>query len=109
MFQILPHLVGGKFKHSQVDREDQARDIGNALHLLCLARIAACKVYLRQPVQPCPSSVCSAYPQITVLPGLNMMPNLNRYFTDGLHPTDERCGHYSISLIKSLLNNGVKS
>ncbi len=55
------------------------------------------------------SSVCSAYPQITVLQGLNMMPNLNRYFTDGLHPTDEGNGHYSISLIKSLLDNGIKS
>lgn len=55
------------------------------------------------------SSVCSAYPQITVLPGLNMMPNLKRYFTDGLHPTDEGYGHYSTSLIKSMLDNGVKS
>ncbi len=55
------------------------------------------------------SSVCSAYPQITVLPGVNMMPNLNRYFTDGLHPTDEGYGHYSINLIKSLLDKGVKS
>jgi len=55
------------------------------------------------------SSVCGTYPQITVLPGLNMMPNLSRYFTDGLHPTDEGYGHYSISLIKSLLDNGVKS
>ena len=55
------------------------------------------------------SSVCSAHPQITVLPGLNMMPNISRYFTDGLHPTDEGYGHYSISLIKSLVDNGVKS
>ena len=40
VFQRLPRLVGGKFKHSQVNRDEQARDIGNALHLLCLARIA---------------------------------------------------------------------
>jgi len=40
VFRRLPHLIGGKFKHSQVDRKEQARDIGNALHLLCLARIA---------------------------------------------------------------------
>lgn len=39
VFQRLPHLVGAKFKHSQVDREVQARDIGKALSLLCLARI----------------------------------------------------------------------
>ena len=40
VFQKLPHLVGGKFKHSNVDREEQARDIGKALQLLCLARVA---------------------------------------------------------------------
>jgi predicted AAA+ superfamily ATPase len=40
VFQRLPHLVGGKFKHSHVDRDGTARDIGHALHLLCLARIA---------------------------------------------------------------------
>ena len=41
VFQRLPHLVGGKFMHSQVDPDEQARDIGQALHLLCLARIAS--------------------------------------------------------------------
>ncbi|MBC8443337.1 ATP-binding protein [PVC group bacterium] len=40
VFQRLPHLVGSKFKHTQVDRDQQAREIGKALHLLCLARIA---------------------------------------------------------------------
>jgi hypothetical protein len=40
VFLRIPHLVGGKFKHSHVDREEQARDIGKALRLLCLARVA---------------------------------------------------------------------
>jgi len=40
IFQRLPHLVGGKFKHSHINRDEPARDIGQALHLLCLARIA---------------------------------------------------------------------
>ncbi len=40
VYQRLPHLVGGKFKHTHVDPEEQAREIGRALHLLCLARIA---------------------------------------------------------------------
>ncbi|MBN1669398.1 MAG: ATP-binding protein [Kiritimatiellae bacterium] len=40
VFQRLPHLVGGKFKHTRVDRNEQARAIGQALRLLCLARIA---------------------------------------------------------------------
>ena len=40
VFERLPRLVCGKFKHSHVDRDAQARDIGKALRLLCLARIA---------------------------------------------------------------------
>ena len=44
VFQRLPYLVGSKFKHCRVDRDESARDIGQALHLLCLARIAT-KVY----------------------------------------------------------------
>lgn len=40
VFQKLPGMVGMKFKHSLVDREEQARDIGKALHLLCMARVA---------------------------------------------------------------------
>jgi predicted AAA+ superfamily ATPase len=44
VFQRLPHVVGSKFKHSHVDREEQSRAIGKALHLLCLARVAH-KVY----------------------------------------------------------------
>ncbi len=44
VFNRLPHLVGGKFKYSHVDRTAQARDVGAALRRLCLARIA-CKVH----------------------------------------------------------------
>ena len=40
VFQKLPMLVGGKFMHSRVDNEAQARDIGEALRMLCLARVA---------------------------------------------------------------------
>lgn len=40
VYRRLPHLVGGKFKHTQVDPGEQAREIGRALHLLCRARIA---------------------------------------------------------------------
>jgi len=40
VFQKLPMLVGGKFMHSRVDNEAQARDIGDALRMLCLARVA---------------------------------------------------------------------
>jgi len=40
VFQRLPQLAGRKFKHSHVDPEAQARDIGKALRLLCLARVA---------------------------------------------------------------------
>lgn len=40
VFRRLPHLVGGKFKCSHVDRDEPARGIGQALHMLCLARIA---------------------------------------------------------------------
>ena len=40
VFQKLPMLVGGKFMHSHVDKEEQARGIGDALRMLCLARVA---------------------------------------------------------------------
>lgn len=40
VFQKLPRLVGGKFIYSHVDREARARDIGGALNLLFLARVA---------------------------------------------------------------------
>ncbi len=40
VFQRLPYLVGGKFMHSKVDRDEPSRDIGQALHMLCLARVA---------------------------------------------------------------------
>ncbi|OGV54945.1 MAG: hypothetical protein A2X45_02695 [Lentisphaerae bacterium GWF2_50_93] len=44
VFQKLPMLVGGKFMHSRVDNDAQARDIGEALRMLCLAKVA-CKVH----------------------------------------------------------------
>ena len=40
MFAAIPQLVGRKFKYSHVDREERARELGAALHLLCLARVA---------------------------------------------------------------------
>ena len=44
VFKKLPQLVGGKFKYSHVDPSAQARDIGKALQLLCLSRVA-CKAH----------------------------------------------------------------
>jgi predicted AAA+ superfamily ATPase len=40
VFSKIPRLVGRKFMYSQVDREERARDLGSALQLLCLARVA---------------------------------------------------------------------
>lgn len=40
VFEGIPLLVGGKFKYSQVDREERSRDLGPALRALCLARVA---------------------------------------------------------------------
>ncbi|MBM4080879.1 MAG: ATP-binding protein [Planctomycetes bacterium] len=40
VFDKIPQLVGRKFMYSQVDREERSRDLGEALHLLCLARVA---------------------------------------------------------------------
>ncbi len=40
IFTAIPRLVGRKFMFSHVDREDRARELGMALHLLCLARVA---------------------------------------------------------------------
>lgn len=40
IFVKLPQLVGRKFMFSHVDHEDRARELGAALELLCLARVA---------------------------------------------------------------------
>ncbi len=40
VFERLPHLVGAKFKYVHVDRGERAKDLGDALRLLCLARVA---------------------------------------------------------------------
>ena len=39
IFTAIPRLVGRKFMFSHVDREERARELGVALHLLCLARV----------------------------------------------------------------------
>ena len=39
IFSSVPRLVGRKFMFSHVDREERARELGPALHLLCLARV----------------------------------------------------------------------
>jgi len=40
LFSRIPHLVGRKFMYSQVDREDRSRELGVALEMLCMARVA---------------------------------------------------------------------
>jgi predicted AAA+ superfamily ATPase len=39
IFTAVPRLVGRKFMYSHVDRDDRSRELGVALHLLCLARV----------------------------------------------------------------------
>jgi len=40
VFRKIPHMVGQKFKYVHVDKNDRAKNIADALHLLELARIA---------------------------------------------------------------------
>jgi predicted AAA+ superfamily ATPase len=40
VFAGIPRLVGRKFMYSQIDRDERSRDLSEALHLLCLARVA---------------------------------------------------------------------
>lgn len=40
VFAGIPRLIGRKFMYSQIDREERSRDLSEALHLLCLARVA---------------------------------------------------------------------
>ncbi|MFH1708063.1 MAG: ATP-binding protein [Planctomycetota bacterium] len=40
VFAKIPLLAGRKFMYSGVDREDRSRDLGRALELLCMARVA---------------------------------------------------------------------
>jgi predicted AAA+ superfamily ATPase len=40
VFAGVPRLVGRKFMYSQIDRGERSRDLGQALHLLCQARVA---------------------------------------------------------------------
>ena len=42
VYRKLPQLVGRRFKYVHVDREERAKDIATALHLLALARVAHC-------------------------------------------------------------------
>lgn len=39
VLEKLPFLVGGKLKYSQIDREERAKDLADALHLLSLAKV----------------------------------------------------------------------
>ncbi len=39
VFAGVPRLVGRKFMYSHIDREERSRDLSQALHLLCLARV----------------------------------------------------------------------
>ncbi len=40
VFMAIPRMVGDKFMYSRVSRDDRSRELGAALHRLCLARIA---------------------------------------------------------------------
>ena len=40
VFERLPQSVGGKFKYVNIDRNERAKDLALALHLLSLARVA---------------------------------------------------------------------
>ena len=40
IFTMIPRLVGRKFMYSHVDPDERSRELGRALHLLCLARVA---------------------------------------------------------------------
>jgi predicted AAA+ superfamily ATPase len=40
VFAKIPLLVGHKFKYSSVDREDRSRELGRALDMICMARVA---------------------------------------------------------------------
>ena len=40
VFARIPQLIGRKFMYSQVDREDRSRELGAALEMLCMARVA---------------------------------------------------------------------
>jgi len=41
VFESVPRQLGNKFTWTQVDREERAHDLGAAMDLLCLARVAA--------------------------------------------------------------------
>lgn len=47
--------------------------------------------------------ICRRHPNITVLDGMKLVPNMPGFFKDStLHPSDEGFMHYSINLIKEL-------
>lgn len=41
IFSKAPRMVGNKFKYSQVDREEKARDLQNALRMLAMAKVVS--------------------------------------------------------------------
>ncbi len=49
--------------------------------------------------------VAGKYEGISIINGLEMVPNISEYLFDGVHPNDEGFAHYSINLLAQLFNN----
>ncbi len=48
------------------------------------------------------AAVCSPHPRVHMLDGTTMIPNNDRFFTDGVHPTDEGMLHYALSIARAI-------
>lgn len=49
------------------------------------------------------SEICEGYPNIKVIDGTTLVPNLTKYFKDEyLHPNDEGFMHYAMNLVKCI-------
>ena len=47
-------------------------------------------------------SICSKYPNVKVLDGLKLVPHIEYFYDDGVHPTDEGFLHFSINLLSEI-------
>lgn len=51
------------------------------------------------------AKIAGEYERITIINGLEMVPNIPEYLFDGVHPNDEGFAHYSVNLLAELCTN----
>lgn len=54
------------------------------------------------------NEVCERYSNVHVYDGLKLVPHMESFYTDGLHPTDEGFLYFTINLLRDMLGGSCK-